>query len=96
MKRRFAILRNSLGEFKIEPLELGRGSPDFVQVAPPNFQPGDEKYISQGDDGKLKFDYDQKFKDAKKGLEPAKEKVKKDRWNQASIMERLKGSFFKA
>lgn len=96
MKKQFAILRNSIGEFRIEPMALGRGSPDFVQVAPPNFQPGDEKYISQGDDGKLKFDFDRKFRDAKRGLEPAKEKVKKDRWNQASVMERLKGSFFKA
>lgn len=96
MKRRFAILRNSLGEFKIEPLELGRGSPDFIQIAPATILPGDEKYISQGDDGKLKFDFDRKFKDAKRGLEPAKEKVKREKWNQASVMERIKSSFFKA
>lgn len=93
MSKKNFILRNSLGEFRIEALSLGVRHSEMVQVAPHGFGPGDEKYIKQGNDGKLIFDYDRKFKDARRGNDGAREQVKKERWNKLSVMERIKLNF---
>jgi hypothetical protein len=92
MSKKNMILRNKQGELRIESLQLQARHSEMLQVAPPGFGPGDEKYIEQGKDGKLIFHYDRKFKAAKKENEPVKKRIRAEKWNQASVLERIKGS----
>lgn len=96
MRKKMMILRDSEGKFSIVELNLMSRHSDMVQVAPPGFVPGDEKYISSGKDGRLIFDYDKKHKAAKKANLPAKKLAEKQKWNELTVIERIKSSIFKA
>lgn len=93
MSMKNVILRNKEGVFRIEKINIGVKHSQMVQIAPPGFEPGDEKFIKQLKNGRLEFDYTGKFHAAKKELRPERLLAKRQKWNEQSPLQRFKNAF---